>query len=108
MKGDGERDRQIFCGELFYTVDQTAGGEGDMSISDIQTVGRADEVKEFDDVVVIIERFTNAHHDDSVYAFAGISLSGEDLGEHLRGEKSAGKSLQRGRAEGTAHGTSCL
>ncbi len=69
VQGQSQVDLQPVFREFADLRSQSAGGNRDVASADCQTFGVVDDVQEGDDIVVIVERFADAHHDDVADAF---------------------------------------
>ena len=108
MERDGERDRNIDVCELVYAGDDTAGGKRYVSVTDIEASGEVNELQKLDYVVKIIERLTDAHHNNVRHSLTSVARCGDDLTEKLGGEEVTHLTTDGGGAEATSHTASNL
>ena len=74
-----------------------------MPASDVQPVRMGDQADETDDLVIVVERFSDPHQNDIGNAFPQIPLRGDDLTEQFARGQIPHLAAQRGRAEPAAH-----
>ena len=66
MEGDRKRDRKTFCGESIDHGHDAAGGERDISYTNIQQPRIAHKADEAEHFIIVRERLARPHQDDRV------------------------------------------
>ncbi|CDC63313.1 unknown [Clostridium sp. CAG:448] len=109
MQGNGERDGQILFSQLVDFINQTAGGKRNMAQTDADTVFVRNQTEKTDDLVIIVEWFTDAHHDYAGETFASeILLYGDDFPQNFSCGKVADSAADGGRTETASHSATDL
>ena len=74
-----------------------------MSVADVEAAGEVNKLQKLDNVVEIIERLTDAHHNDVGHSLTRIAGGGDDLTEKLGGEKVTHLAADGGGTEAASH-----
>ena len=91
VQGDRQRELQVLLREPLDPVDQTAGGQADVTHADIHALFRVHKRQKAQYGVIIIQRLSDAHEHDVRHRQTGIELREQHLVEHFRRREPAHK-----------------
>ncbi len=103
MKRNAERKPQFQLRQFVNFRNDTAGRKRNMTQTEIIAVLRRKQFQKFQNVVVVIERFADAHEYKSGNFYAGIFFSLVDLHQDLRRRKISYKSGNSRSTESAPH-----
>ena len=79
-----------------------------MPLTDVNSLGAADKMQEFQHIVVVVERLARAHQHDIRNLFAAVFLHEQNLVQNFTGREVSLFSVQAGGAEFAAHAAADL
>ena len=108
MQGKRQGDLQFLLRKATYLGHQTAGGDRDTALRDIEPVLIAEKADKTHHIVVIIHGLAASHHDDIGDALSELFLDFIDLCQHLSRRQIARKAVYRRGAKTAAHAATDL
>ena len=103
MERQRQRNLKFFLCKLIHLRNDSAGRNRNISLTDIKPVFICQHPQKCQNIVIIIQRFSAPHHNDIAHPFACDTLYPVYLIQHFRWQKSSFQTIQRRRAETTAH-----
>jgi len=94
--------------ELQDGGDKPAGRNGDLPGADAESIRVVDDVNSLGQILVVVQGFSNSHHDNIGRLHAGSAAHLHDLSHNLGRRKLADKAIEAAHTEGTAELTSDL
>ena len=89
VKRDRERDGKILLHQHFNAVNKSAGRKRNVAVANVEPCLTVYKVQKLDNVIIVIQRLTNAHHNNVGNALTNVLLSGNYLPKQLCGSQVA-------------------
>ena len=103
MKGKCQGDLESLICQFVHIRYDSAGGNGDVSLADVESFLARKQPHEAHQIVVVVHRLTRSHDNQIGDPLPGVLLNPVNLVEHLRRSQPPHESADCGRAEAAAH-----